>query len=254
MYPFWEWKSKQNQLFKSFSFYYLYSMATILQIETATPVCSVALSVNGKTIAIKEESAQNIHATMLTLFIQDVMQRAGLKYSDLSAIAVSKGPGSYTGLRIGVSTAKGMCFALDKPLIAVNTLQLMANGYLLENPEYNGLICSMIDARRMEVFNAIYNHQLQDVETTNAKIIDETSYNSLLENNNIMFIGDAADKCSVVLSHQNAHFSFKNFNRASNMSDLAFKAYKNQHFEDVAYFEPYYLKDFVITTPKKKLI
>lgn len=229
-------------------------MATILQIETATPVCSVALSIDGKTVELKEESAQNIHASKLTLFIQEVMEKQGLKYADLDAIAVSKGPGSYTGLRIGVSTAKGLCFALDKPLIGIDTLQMMCNGYLLQNTAYKGLVCAMIDARRMEVFTATYHSNLQVLEATNAKIVDETSFNSILESNNITFIGDGAEKCELVLKHQNADFSKLNFNSAANMSSLAFKAFTNQKFEDVAYFEPFYLKDFVFTTPKKKLV
>lgn len=229
-------------------------MATILQIETATPVCSVAIAVNGKTVALVEESAQNIHAAKLTLFIEEVMQKSGLKYTDLDAVAVSKGPGSYTGLRIGVSTAKGLCFALDKPLIGVNTLQMMANGYVMQNPTYKGLICAMIDARRMEVFTAIYDYNLNEVETTNAKIVDETSFNSILETSQVTFIGDGAEKCSSVLNHQNTHFSSHNFNSAGNMSALALQAYRHQVFEDVAYFEPFYLKDFVFTTPKSKSI
>ena len=223
-------------------------MATIL------PVCSVALSVNGKTIALNEEAAQNIHAAKLTLFIEEIMQKESLKYTDLDAIAVSKGPGSYTGLRIGVSTAKGLCFALDKPLIAINTLQMMANGYLVQNSEYRGLICPMIDAKRMEVFTSVYDSNLIEIEATNAKIVDETSFISILETNNITFIGDGAEKCSSVLNHQNAHFSSFNFNSAANMSALAIQAYNKQNFEDVAYFEPFYLKDFVFTTPKKKMI
>ena len=229
-------------------------MATILQIETATPVCSVALSIDGKTIVLKEESAQNIHAAKLTLFIAEVMHSAGVKYADLDAVAVSKGPGSYTGLRIGVSTAKGLCFALDKPLIAINTLQMMANGYVLQNPNYEGLICAMIDARRMEVFTAIYDGILNEVEPTNAKIVDEQSFRVELEKGKVTFIGDGAEKCRTILNHQNAHFSLHNYNSAANMSALALQAYKNQTFEDVAYFEPFYLKDFVLTTPKNKAV
>lgn len=229
-------------------------MATILQIETATPVCSVAIAVNGKTVALVEESAQNIHAAKLTLFIEEAMQKSGLKYADLDAVAVSKGPGSYTGLRIGVSTAKGLCFALDKPLIAINTLKMMANGYVIQNPTYKGLICTMIDARRMEVFTAIYDCNLNELETTNAKIVDETSFTSVLETSQVTFIGDGAEKCMAVVNHQNAHFSSFNFNSAGNMSALALQAYQNQLFEDVAYFEPFYLKDFVLTTPKNKQV
>jgi tRNA threonylcarbamoyladenosine biosynthesis protein TsaB len=226
-------------------------MPTILQIETATPVCSVALAVNGVTIALKEQTAQNIHASSLTLFIEEVMQKAQISYDKLDAIAVSKGPGSYTGLRIGVSTAKGLCFALDKPLIAINTLEMMANGFLNQHPNYGGLICPMIDARRMEVFTAVYNHKLEEVETVHAKIVDEKSFILELNQHYVTFIGNGAAKCEPLLDHQNAHFSTNNFNSATNMSNLALKAYEQGHFENVAYFEPFYLKDFVFTTPKK---
>ena len=156
-------------------------MVTILQLETATQVCSAALSVNGETIALKELAAQNIHAGSLTLFIQEVMVQAGLSFADLDAIAVSKGPGSYTGLRIGVSTAKGLCFALDKPLIGVDTLKMMAEGYLKANMDYTGLVCAMIDARRMEVFTGLYDRNLSEVLAVEAKIIDETSYQEQLK-------------------------------------------------------------------------
>jgi len=225
---------------------------TILQIETATQVCSAAISQDGKTIALKEEMASNIHAGSLTLFIQSVMDTAGLKFSELDAIAVSKGPGSYTGLRIGVSTAKGLCFALDKPLIGIDTLQMMAEGFLKAEPAHEGLICSMIDARRMEVFTAVFDAQLDYVSPVEAKIIDEQSFESLLKANQITFIGDGAEKCAATLTHENAHFSMTNYNSAGNMSRLAMQAYTQGKFEDVAYFEPFYLKDFVLTTPKKK--
>lgn len=228
-------------------------MSTLLQIETATQVCSVAISVNGKTIALKEEAAQNIHAAKLTSFIAEVMQVADLTYADLDAVAVSKGPGSYTGLRIGVSTAKGLCFALDKPLIAVNTLRMMASGYCSVFPDWTGLICPMIDARRMEVFTAVFDKELQEVSATHAKIVDEESFLSLLEQNKIAFIGDGAEKCQLSIRHENAHFYTANFNSADYMSNLANQAYQAKNFEDVAYFEPYYLKDFVFTTPKKKI-
>lgn len=227
-------------------------MATILQIETATQVCSVAISLNGETIALKEETAQNIHASKLTLFIEDVVKAAGLKYTDLDAIAVSKGPGSYTGLRIGVSTAKGLCFALDKPLIAVGTLQMMANGYMQKHANYGGLICPMIDARRMEVFTSVYDNKLNEIEVVNAKIVDDKSFILELESNYITFIGDGAAKCAAVLAHDNAHFDAENYNSAANMSKLAHLAFVAGDFNDVAYFEPFYLKDFVFTTPKKK--
>ncbi|MES2418622.1 MAG: tRNA (adenosine(37)-N6)-threonylcarbamoyltransferase complex dimerization subunit type 1 TsaB [Bacteroidota bacterium] len=228
-------------------------MPNILQIETATPVCSVALSSNGKTTILKEEAAQNIHASSLTLFIDAAMQQSNLAYSDLDAIAVSKGPGSYTGLRIGVSTAKGLCFALDKPLIGINTLQIMASGFLSQCPGYSGLICPMIDARRMEVFTAVYNNKLVEIEAVNAKIITESSFEELLAKHKLTFIGDGAAKCSDLLTHPNAQFLELNFNSATNMSPLADRAFAAKEFEDVAYFEPFYLKDFVFTTPKASL-
>lgn len=227
-------------------------MATILQIETATQVCSVAISRNGQTIALREEKASNIHAGSLTLFIEAVMKSAYLKFTELDAIAVSKGPGSYTGLRIGVSTAKGLCFALDKPLIAVDTLQMMAAGFVAQRMDEDGLICSMIDARRMEVFTAVFDHGLNYVSSTTAKIIDQDSFKTELDTRKVSFIGDGAMKCSEILAHPNARFYDENFNSAGNMSELAFKRFSVGEFEDVAYFEPFYLKDFVFTTPKKK--
>ena len=227
-------------------------MATILQLETATQVCSAALSKNGETIAVKELQANNIHAGSLTLFIQEVMRMAGINYGDLDAIAVSKGPGSYTGLRIGVSTAKGLCFALDKPLIGIGTLPMMASGFLKAEPGFDGLICPMIDARRMEVFTAVYNANLDPVEEVTAKIVNPESFLEYLDERSITFIGDGADKCKSAITHANAKFSNENFNSASNMSKLAYQAFKKSEFEDVAYFEPFYLKDFVLTTPKIK--
>lgn len=226
---------------------------TILQIETATPVCAVALSVNGVTIAHKELQAPNIHAANLTLFIAEVMAEAGIGYTDLSAIAVSKGPGSYTGLRIGVSTAKGLCFALDKPLIAINTLRMMASGFLAAHPGFTGLVCPMIDARRMEVFTAVFDSSLNEVEATHAKLIDETSFAAVLASQEVAFIGDGAAKCAATLTHANAHFYAENFNSAVHLSALAYADFEHNTFEDVAYFEPFYLKDFVFTTPKKRV-
>lgn len=228
-------------------------MATILQIETATQVCSAAISRNGETIALKEQMASNIHAGSLTLFIKEVMDAVGLQFTDLDAVAVSKGPGSYTGLRIGVSTAKGLCFALDKPLIAIDTLQMMASGFLAQQGENKGLICAMIDARRMEVFTAVFDQKLNYVVPTEAKIVDEKSFANELASGKVTFIGDGAMKCAALLQQDNAVFSELNFNSAANMSQLAYNAYVAAQFEDVAYFEPFYLKDFVFTTPKKKV-
>lgn len=225
-------------------------MATILQLETATQVCSAAISVNGETIALKEQMASNIHAGSLTLFIKEVMDAANLTFGDLDAVAVSKGPGSYTGLRIGVSTAKGLCFALDKPLIAIDTLQMMAGGFAESGAP--GLICAMIDARRMEVFTAMFDMDLNYVINTEAKIVDAQSFATELASGVVTFIGDGALKCAEVIQHPHAVFSERNFNSAANMSKLAHQAFTEGEFEDVAYFEPFYLKDFVLTTPKKK--
>lgn len=228
-------------------------MSLILQIETATQVCSAALSKDGHTVAVKELQAHNIHASSLTLFIQEIMSQCNAGFKDLDAIAVSKGPGSYTGLRIGVSTAKGLCFALDKPLIAIDTLKMMAEGFVLQHPEYSGLICPMIDARRMEVFTAVYNTGLDQVEEISAKIIDESSFNTYLEKSALVFIGDGAEKCRSAITHDNAVFDADNYNSAANMSILAQQSFENSAFEDLAYFEPFYLKDFVFTTPKAKV-
>lgn len=228
-------------------------MAIILQIETATQTCSVALSRNGETLLVKEETAQNIHAGSLTLFIDELMKTAGFTYPQLDAIAISKGPGSYTGLRIGVSTAKGLCFALDKPLLAIDTLKMMAAGFVANNKGYNGLICPMIDARRMEVYTRIFNARLEPLSDTEAKIIDAQSFADELKNQQVTFMGDGALKCAEVLNNENAFFSEANFNSAAYLSTLAMEAYAQQKFEDVAYFEPYYLKDFMLTQPKKKV-
>ncbi|WP_316847510.1 tRNA (adenosine(37)-N6)-threonylcarbamoyltransferase complex dimerization subunit type 1 TsaB [Pedobacter psychrodurus] len=227
-------------------------MAKILQIETATAVCSVALSINGETISFKEEQGQNLHAANLTLFIDEVLKTAGVSYKDLDAVAVSKGPGSYTGLRIGVSTAKGLCYALNKPIIAIETLEMMAAGFLTENPDYMGLICPMIDARRMEVYTSIFDPSLNILIPTEAKIIDETSFADFIAQQPITFLGDGAAKCAEVLSHHNARFNPSNFNSATYMSRLAAEAFDKGNFEDVAYFEPFYLKDFVVTASKKQ--
>lgn len=227
-------------------------MAKILQIETATSVCSVAVSIDGKTITVKEEVGQNLHASNLTLFIEEAIKKAGLTFKDLDAIAVSKGPGSYTGLRIGVSTAKGLCYALDIPLIAIETLEMIAAGFLIKTPDYKDLICPMIDARRMEVYTAIFGADLKVLEPTSAKIIDEGSFAEHLANQKITFIGDGSSKCKEALNNSNAFFCDDNFNSASYMSFLAENAFTNGAFEDVAYFEPFYLKDFVVTQPKKQ--
>lgn len=228
-------------------------MAYILQIETSTTTCSVALSLNGECIAYKELQERNIHASSITVFIQDVLNKAGIEFNQLVAVAVAKGPGSYTGLRIGVSTAKGLCYALDVPLIAINTLDMMVAGFLSQNPTFKGFVVPMLDARRMEVYTGIWNNEGQVVEETSAKIIDETFLSELLDSSKVAFIGDGSAKFSEISQHANAEFYLEtDYNSARNLSKIAYKALQNKYFEDVAYFEPFYLKDFMVTQPKAK--
>jgi tRNA threonylcarbamoyladenosine biosynthesis protein TsaB len=223
-------------------------MAIILNIETATTVCSVSLAKDGCILALKEINGDYSHAENLTLFIVDVCKQANLQLSDVDAIAVSKGPGSYTGLRIGVSTAKGLCYSLNKPLIAINTLISMTHDV---NSSVGGqhpttLFCPMIDARRMEVYCAIYDAELKCMKEVAAEIIDENSFSEVLLKNKIVFYGDGAFKCWEVLSkNKNAMFLDKIVPSAKGMVMLSEKAFNEKQFEDVAYFEPFYLKDFV---------
>jgi len=228
-------------------------MALILNLETATTVCSVALAKDGQLLSSKEINGDYTHAENLTRFIEIALQEANHTLADLDAIAVSKGPGSYTGLRIGVSTAKGLCYALDKPLIALNTLEHSAYTCSLTYGEKNDLVCPMIDARRMEVYCAVYTKTHQLIRSTAAEIIDEHSFNDLLEKHRIYFFGDGAEKCKSVLGNNpNAVFIDSLYPSASHMILLSEKAYINRSFEDVAYFEPFYLKDFVAGKKKSK--
>ncbi len=231
-------------------------MAKILNIETSTRVCSVALSIDGKVVAIEESHTQNSHAEQVTLFCGKVIKECGLTFKDLDAVAVSKGPGSYTGLRIGVSTAKGLCYGLEIPLISVSTLLSMAlgiNSNTTIEKDANTIICPMIDARRMEVYTALYSQQLEDIEPIEAKIIDEDSFKSYLENNNVIFGGDGAEKCKEALSESpNAIFLDDFHTSAAYLSQLAESKFNKGDFENTAYFEPYYLKDFVAGIPKVK--
>lgn len=225
-------------------------MALILNLETATTVCSVSLSKDGKLLALKEQNGDYSHAENLTLFIEDVLKQTALKLSDIDGVAVSKGPGSYTGLRIGVSTAKGLCYSLDKPLIAINTLRHTAlsviSNFQSKTQNTKSLFCPMLDARRMEVYCAIYDMDGNEVKSTAAEIIDENSFSDLLKDHQIYFFGDGAAKCKEALSkHTNAFFIDDIVPSAKNMIILSEMAFENEQFEDVAYFEPFYLKDFV---------
>lgn len=223
-------------------------MAYILNIETATKNCSVSVAKNGKTISVKEINEGSFsHAEKLHEFIEVVIKNAQISFSDLHAVAVSKGPGSYTGLRIGVSAAKGICFAMDIPLIAVNTLNSLAHSVKIDD----GYKIPMLDARRMEVYSAVFDANNVLKEAVSATIISETSFNHLLNEKKVYFFGDGADKCKNSIVHKNAHFIADKFPSAEEMATLSFEKYSNNDIEDVAYFEPFYLKDFIVTPPKK---
>jgi tRNA threonylcarbamoyladenosine biosynthesis protein TsaB len=231
-------------------------MANILCIETATTACSAALTQDGKLLSKKETTEKNAHSAKLTLFIDEILKENKLAFSDLDAVSISKGPGSYTGLRIGVSTAKGLCFALDIPLIAINTLQSLAWGmakkYTDDKSGTGTLFCPMIDARRMEVYAAVYNSNLEEVRETRADIIEANSFSEYLEKSRVIFFGDGADKCKEIITHSNAVFVDGVFPSASNMAIPAFQKFGQKQFEDVAYFEPFYLKDFIAGIPRVK--
>lgn len=233
-------------------------MYYILQIETSTSMCSCALSLNGKTIQVKEINQPNIHIEKLTLFIKEAIEEAGLIFSDLNAIAVSMGPGSYTGLRIGVSVAKGLCYGLDIPLIAVYTLEAMARGFMENEKESlsNAWLCPMIDARRREVYSAIYNSSFELQAPIAARIIDESSFDFLkTQSQEIILFGDGAEKFADTFKGNSQIRVYRGFvNSASYMSAIAYAHAKENKFEDLAYFEPFYLKDFIPTVSKKQAL
>jgi tRNA threonylcarbamoyladenosine biosynthesis protein TsaB len=227
----------------------------ILQIETATPVCSVALSKNGKTIVSQDADLPNQHASQLTIFIEQVLQEAGIAREDLSAVAVSMGPGSYTGLRIGVSTAKGMCYGLDLPLIGINTLDAMVTGFIHDGSKALGktILVPMIDARRMEVYMATYTERGEMLRYTSAEIIDVDFFKPTSEVSNYVLFGSGADKFVPLFAEQPAVEVVSGFaNTAAHLSSLAFEKYQQAAWEDLVYFEPFYLKDFIATTPKRR--
>lgn len=223
-------------------------MIYILQIDTATTNCSVAISQNGKTIALKEISNGYSHAENLHVFVEEILKESELSFSDLSAIAVSKGPGSYTGLRIGVSAAKGWSYALNIPLIALETLEVIAN----QIDRDKGFIVPMIDARRMEAYTRVYDSNFNEVRVIKAQVLDESSFLPYLEKGEVLFIGNKTEKVREVIKHENAVF-VDSLPSAKEMSKLSYEKYHNNDFEDVAYFEPYYLKDFLVTPEKKKV-
>jgi len=223
-------------------------VALILNIETSTKNCSVSLSDEGNIIALKELNDGNYsHAEKLNVFIDVVLKEADKKVNDLNAIAISKGPGSFTGLRIGVSSAKGLCYALDIPLISVSTLQSLA----LQVDVENGIVIPMLDARRMEVYSAVFDVENNQVREIKAEILTENSFDDYLKEKLTYFIGDGVTKTSEIIAHQNAIFVEGKLPSAREIAKLSYIKYRNNDFEDVAYFEPFYLKDFLITTKKK---
>lgn len=225
-------------------------MAFILNIETATSVCSVALSKDGVTISEEKNTIGQNHAKLLTVLVKKVFNETNLSISDLDAVAISQGPGSYTGLRIGTSVAKGICYAKDIPLIAVNTLQILANQAELSSTM---LRCPMIDARRMEVYCQLFDAQLQPISEIEAKILNENSFQEILTEKNIAFFGDGAAKFHEICSEPKAQFIANKVPLASQMALLSERAFLQQQFVDVAYFTPAYLKKFQVTTSKKRI-
>lgn len=223
-------------------------MAIILNIETSTTNCSVSLSNEGETLVLKEDNNANYsHAESLHLFIDEVLKSANLSSKDINAIAVSKGPGSYTGLRIGVSAAKGLSFALDIPLISVSTLKALAH----QVTSNNGIIIPMLDARRLEVYSAIYDSSYKEMRRVEAQILNEESFLEYLNKGKVYFVGNGVEKTKHLISHPNAVFVEGKLPSSNEMSPLAYEKYKKSDIEDVAYFEPFYLKDFIALKSKK---
>ena len=234
-------------------------MDNIILIETSTELCSTAMASEGKIISYRESDRPRTHASLTAVFIDEMLRETGLKVQDCAAVCVSMGPGSYTGLRVGVSTAKGLCFGAGIPLLATGTLDTLVwqgiTGEYFRNsqgdPDFRYII-PMIDARRMEVYTAVFSPDGKQVTDTEAKIVDGSSFADQLAAGHVLFIGDAADKCRTVITNPNAHF-IQCCPKASSMLVPAMAEYKEKRFRDVAYFEPFYLKNFVATASRKKL-
>lgn len=229
------------------TFTFKHLMSTILNIETSTAVCSAALSKDGKIIALQESAQPNIHAEKLAVFINLIIEEAAIPYSSVDAIAVGMGPGSYTGLRIGTSTAKGLCYALDKPLLAIPTLRAMAIASAAKIKRNDIYYCPMIDARRLEVYTAIYDSTGKEILQVEAKILDKYSFRELLTEKQIAFSGDGMPKMKELFSPDDTHIIWDNdtYASAKNMVLLSEKYFTEKKFANVAYYEPFYLKDFV---------
>lgn len=228
----------------------------ILCIETATNLCSVALCSEDGATCLRESSDSKSHASLLTVYIMEILEKSGVKAGDLEAISVSKGPGSYTGLRIGVSAAKGIAFAASVPLIGIETIYSMYRGLTneMKEPECNSLYCPMLDARRMEVYYALYDCRGNTVKDISAEVIDTDSFAGIPQQNEIVFFGDGASKLRDVIRRPNIRFE-ENFRMsASHLCAPSYEALRDKRFEDVAYFEPLYLKDFITTKQKKNIL
>jgi tRNA threonylcarbamoyladenosine biosynthesis protein TsaB len=231
-------------------------MGLILNIETATEVCSVALADEKGLIDFQENTEGKSHAAMLTVLIENLLNKNRITLHQLDAVAVSMGPGSYTGLRIGVSVCKGICYGVNKPLIAIPTLQSMTCGFIQKTGVSNrgGWYCPMIDARRLEVFTAFFDDKLRFQSKISAEIIDENSFAEILSEREVYFFGNGSDKCAALLKHSNARF-YRGFQAsAKDMIPISEILFQQKEFKDIAYFEPYYLKDFVATIPKNKVL
>ena len=227
-------------------------MARILLLETSTSTLSVALSADGKVIAERVCTEPRQQASLAAPLVKEVLDDAGLSVADCDAVCVSKGPGSYTGLRVGVSTAKGLCFGAGIPLLSVGTLEILANSVILSEAKNLKYIIPMIDARRMEVYTAVFSPEGKPLTEVEAKVIGPDSFAGELAEGPVLFIGDGALKCREVLTSPNAFFQEAD-PLASAMAPLAEAAWQEKRFEDLAYFEPFYLKDFIATVSKKRL-
>jgi tRNA threonylcarbamoyladenosine biosynthesis protein TsaB len=234
-------------------------MGLILNIETATQVCSVNIAQDGSILTLRESSDPKSHASRLTVYIEEMLKELHIEIHTLDAIAVSKGPGSYTGLRIGVSTAKGLCYGSGLPLIGICTLESLANTALAlitkNNPSPEEFyLFPMIDARRMEIYSAMYDHSGKSIREIRAEIVDENFIAAFEENKKVFFFGDGAAKCSSYLKQGHLEFLPDLSLTSAGMVQLSEKAFNANRFENTAYFEPYYLKDFIATVSSKKII
>ena len=235
-------------------------MALILHIETASPVCSVALANDGQLIGLKESSEEKAHSSRLTVMIEEMANEVGWRFDQLDAISLSLGPGSYTGLRIGTSIAKGIAYGLSIPIIGIPTLTALANGFIAKRSDSNNklnnnsLLCPMLDARRMEVYTALFDSRMAEIRPVEALIIQEESFRELVDRQEVWFFGTGSGKVKGVISHPNARFDPAFQLSAAYQTTLADSLFRRKEFLDTAYFEPHYLKEFLATIPKNKVL